>query len=244
MDIRRAKVLLHALGSVVCVLFIAQNVWLIIEFHELVTGPWSFFNWFGNVLLYLSVGCFGVYMEVYGKSRQTFCSSAIAHLGLALFYFWLGCYSLGSPRPDAWKKRAYMRVLAILAWVAAVGNLLSAFIQTRAPASASAEQARPQPQAQPQQQPVSKKKQQVGRDQSQAPGQPRQQSEQPVVEEASESQGVDLRNTATTEGEGAAESAETLPRLLGNERGTGSNNPFAAESSQKPQRVYGNTVEP
>eukprot|EP00930_Biecheleria_cincta_P005135 TRINITY_DN106058_c0_g1_i1.p1 TRINITY_DN106058_c0_g1~~TRINITY_DN106058_c0_g1_i1.p1 ORF type:complete len:232 (+),score=33.21 TRINITY_DN106058_c0_g1_i1:42-698(+) len=127
--LRWIKRILRLLGALASLGFAAQGIWLLV--NPDIKDFWEGCHWLGQGLLGVIVGAFGTYFEVKGGMSNVtrhFKSFVLNRVVLSFFYFWLGCYVMGGMgvihTSEGWKVAAHN--IGIIAWVVAVGDLLTA----------------------------------------------------------------------------------------------------------------------
>jgi len=122
-----AKLAVRVIGAVASLLFAWQAIWLAI--HPDLPDFWLGCHWLGQVLLGLFAGLSSLFFEVKGGTQSVvthLARFALNRLGLAVFYFWLGCYVTGGMgmlhTSEDWRRLAHAS--GVMAWIACVLNII------------------------------------------------------------------------------------------------------------------------
>jgi hypothetical protein len=123
--LRALKLVVRFLGGLACIAFAVLTCrrWA----EPKVEDFWEFCHWLGQTMLGVFVGVGGCYAEIRGSMSSVtrhFRRFALNRIGLSIFYFWLGCYVMGGEITGAGIWTTVSHVTGVVAWIAAVGDLL------------------------------------------------------------------------------------------------------------------------
>mmetsp|Transcript_22564 Transcript_22564/g.77171 ORF Transcript_22564/g.77171 Transcript_22564/m.77171 type:complete len:245 (-) Transcript_22564:148-882(-) len=135
--LRKTRLCFRILGALVCLLFTAQTIYVIAD--PKIEDIGDFCQWIGTWTLGLVVAAFGIGMEfkllrggikvLTGGWWASCVSFTLNRLGLTIFYFWFGCYSMGglgvADTDVHWESLA--NITGIISWVVAAGDFLLSF---------------------------------------------------------------------------------------------------------------------
>lgn len=112
-------------GAILCGLFAAFGIYLLVDDWSYATNLYTFSYWFCSSMGCTAIGLAGCLFEAF-KGPQT----ALMCFAMAVFYFFTGCYVLGNVNSETsgetWE--ALLTTLGILMWIATVGRFCLAFV--------------------------------------------------------------------------------------------------------------------